>query len=99
VDNSSAILMFNYPSPNINCTLNLSCNSNTISVLAKVSSYFSSEISSTGKLTIISNYPQIKTDRIDVFETKKIAIVKTLTGITQYSLADLKNLKELSSLK
>jgi hypothetical protein len=57
------------------------------------------EISSTGKLTIISNYPQIKTDRIDVFETKKIAIVKTLTGITQYSLADLKNLKELSTLK
>jgi hypothetical protein len=57
------------------------------------------EISATGKLTLISNYPQIKTDRIDVFETKKIAIIKTLRGITQYSLADLKNLKELGSVK
>jgi len=57
------------------------------------------EISATGKLTVISNYPQIKTDRIDIFETKKIAIVKTLEGITQYSLADLKNLKELGSVK
>jgi hypothetical protein len=57
------------------------------------------EISATGKLIIISNYPQIKTDRIDIFETKKIAIIKTLRGITQYSLADLKNLKELGSVK
>jgi hypothetical protein len=57
------------------------------------------EISATGKLTVISNYPQIKTNRIDIFESKKIAIVKTLTGITQYSLADLKNLKELGSVK
>jgi hypothetical protein len=57
------------------------------------------EISATGKLIILTNYPQIKTDRIDVFETKKIAIIKTLRGITQYSLADLKNLKELGSVK
>jgi hypothetical protein len=57
------------------------------------------EISATGKLIIISSYPQIKTDRIDIFETKKIAIIKTLRGITQYSLADLKNLKELGSVK
>lgn len=57
------------------------------------------EISATGKLIIISNYPQIKTDRIDIFETKKIAIIKTLRDITQYSLADLKNLKELGSVK
>lgn len=71
----------------------------TIFVVNPVDGLSIYEISATGKLIIISNYPQIKTDRIDIFETKKIAIVKTLTGITQYSLADLKNLKELGSVK
>jgi hypothetical protein len=57
------------------------------------------ELSEVGKLVKLANYPTIKSERIAIFEAQKIAIAQTSAGITQYSLADLTKIKELSSVK
>ena len=48
MDSSNTILLFNAPSPNINCSLTLNCITSSVSVVAKVSSYSGYCVSAAG---------------------------------------------------
>ena len=56
MDSTSTILMFNYPSPNLNCTLTLTCNSGAVIVNnIKLSTYNAAAVSSLGKFCYSPN--------------------------------------------